>query len=55
MHIKLSEIQAGREYLEDVSVDGTIILQWMFKKFYSRVRNTRLFIWLKTGTDDELL
>jgi hypothetical protein len=27
----------------------------MFKKFYSRVRNTRLFIWLKTGTDDELL
>jgi hypothetical protein len=53
MHIKLSEIQAGREYLEDVSVDGTIILQWMFKKLYSRVRN--IFIWLKTGTDDELL
>jgi hypothetical protein len=48
-----SENPDGRDHLEDQSVDGRIILEWISGKWGGKVWNG--FIWLRTGTNGELL
>jgi hypothetical protein len=41
-----------RDYLEDLTVDGTVILKWALKEHNGMAWNG--FIWLKTGKSREL-
>ena len=41
-----------REYLEDVNIDGRIILKWMLKTWVGEWTG---LVWLRTGTDGGLL
>jgi hypothetical protein len=43
----------GRDHLEDLGVDGNIILQWILGKWCGRVWTG--FIWLRIGTSGGLL
>jgi hypothetical protein len=43
----------GRDHLEDVSIDGRTILKGILKK--TIIRMWPEFIWLRTGTNIELL
>jgi hypothetical protein len=43
-----SESLKGRENFQDISAESTIILKWIFKKYFGRMC-TRL-IWLRTRT-----
>jgi hypothetical protein len=45
----LSEILKGRDFLEDLGVDGNIILKWILEKQGGMVRTG--FIWLRIGTN----
>ena len=42
--------EGKKDHLEDVSVDGKLILQRSFKKLNMRAWNR--FIWLRIGTND---
>jgi hypothetical protein len=54
MHTQfLSENLKGRDHLENIDVDGRVILKWILKKYGGRVY-TR-FIWLGIGTSGGLL
>jgi hypothetical protein len=48
-----SENVKGRYHLENLDVDGTIILKWILVKWY--VRMGAGFSWLRTGTSGGLL
>jgi len=39
----------GTNHIEDLGVDGQIILEWILGKVWTR------FIWLRTGTSDGFL
>jgi hypothetical protein len=43
----------GRVHLEDLGVDGSILLKWIVKKFDGRTRPT--FIWIRIGNNGGLL
>jgi hypothetical protein len=43
----------GRNHAEDLSVDGSIILQWIFGKQGGKLRTVS--VWLRIGTSDWLL
>jgi hypothetical protein len=43
----------GRYYLEDLGIDGNIILEWILRKLGVRVWN--VFTWLRIGTNGGLL
>jgi hypothetical protein len=42
-----------RDHLENLGVDGTIILEWILEKYVGRVWNG--FIWLWIGTSGGIL
>jgi hypothetical protein len=48
-----SENLNGRDHLEDLAVDGKIILEWILKKQVGRVWTG--FIWLRIGTSGGVL
>ena len=37
------------DYLGDPSVDGRIILRWLFRKWDLRVRTGSNWLWIRTG------
>jgi len=43
----------GRDHLEDLSIDGKTISDWILGKWYGKVWND--CIWLRTGTSSRLL
>jgi hypothetical protein len=43
----------GRDYLEDLDVDGRIILEWLLKKYVGKLWNG--FTWLSIGTSYKVL
>jgi hypothetical protein len=54
MHIKFrSEHLNVRDLLENLGVDGKIILEWILWKWGGRLWNR--FIWLRVGTSGEFL
>ena len=42
-----------RDHLENVGIDGSIILMWIFRKWNRGVRTG--LIWIRTGRDGMLL
>jgi len=47
------EIFKGREHLEDLGIDGKIILEWILDKFGGKVWTE--FIWFRIGSSGWLL
>jgi len=47
------ETLKGRDHLEDIGVDGTIILEWILEKYGAKVWTG--YIWISVGTSAGLL
>ena len=39
----------GRDYLEDLGIDGTIILKLFFKRQYGEAWTGLIWLWIETG------